>query len=156
MKLHSVPILVALVGMSSALMGYDGALQTGYVALDPRGFSPRPTPAPFLNPHRRDQLQKRGWTDTCAYISGSAITCATPLVCAFNSQEGYMACCSTDTGGNLLNPCVMTTSCVDQVQSASICSITDSVCIGPMTAVWYVLISSLSPLYRAREKQDGP
>lgn len=135
-----IPALFAIIGVSHAFMGDGGPLQTERVALNLFDISPQPTPAPYLNVHARNELHRRAWTDTCAMISGSPLTCDTPLVCAYNTPLSYMGCCSTDTNGNLLDPCIMTTRCVNQAQSESLCSITTNNCIGPATGIWYVII----------------
>jgi hypothetical protein len=143
MTTRKISVLFAIIGMSHAFMGDGGPLRTDFAALDPFGFSPQPTPAPHLNVHARNELQKRAWTRTCAIINGSPLTCDAPLVCAYNTPQSFMACCSTDSGGNLLDPCRMTTRCINQAQSESLCSTTSINCIGLATGIWYVFYHSL-------------
>jgi len=137
-----ITTLVVIIGIAHAFMGFEGPLRTESVGLNPFDQSPLPTPAPHLNVHARNELlHKREWLSTCAVLSGSAITCPSPLVCAYNTPLQYMGCCSTDSDGSLLDPCVMMTRCVDQAESLSICSANTTGCpaFGPSTGVWYVL-----------------
>jgi hypothetical protein len=147
MTTRKISVFFAIIGMSHAFMGDGGPLQTDFLTLDPFGFSPQPTPAPYLNVHARNELQKRAGTNTCAILNGSPLTCSAPLVCAYNTPQSYFGCCSTDSGGSLLDPCIMKTRCINQAQSESLCSITSN-CIGPATGIWYVFIIHCSGLDR--------
>ncbi|OAG41622.1 hypothetical protein AYO21_04086 [Fonsecaea monophora] len=127
-----VALFFHVLGLVYAL-DYPGAIETGVVGLDPRGWSPVPTPAPYYNVYRR-RLQKRDLTDTCALVNDAPLTCSSGEYCAYNADLGYMGCCSVDAQGNFVSDCYYTTSCVDVAQSSSICGVTSG-CLGLQTGV---------------------
>ncbi|OAL35148.1 hypothetical protein AYO20_05625 [Fonsecaea nubica] len=127
-----VALFCHVLGLVYAL-DYAGAIETGVVGLDPRGWSPVPTPAPYYNVYRR-RLQKRDLTDTCALVNDAPLTCPSGEYCAYNADLGYMGCCSVDAQGNFVSDCYYTTSCVDVAQSSSICGVTSG-CLGLQTGV---------------------
>lgn len=137
MLLSVVASLAAALGVSFAL-DFDGPQATEYAGLDPRGFSPQPTAAPYYQLHRR-KLQKRDLTDTCAYVNGAALTCPSGQYCAYGTAVPYMGCCTTDANGQFDSGCQMTTSCVNQAESSLLCPVASTAaCPGPLTGVWYV------------------
>ncbi|KIW32225.1 uncharacterized protein PV07_03785 [Cladophialophora immunda] len=128
----ALAVLVHALGVAYAL-DYVGAMETGFIGLDPRGWSPMPTPAPYYNLYRR-RLQKRDLTDTCAIFNDEPITCPPNEYCAYNGNLRFMACCSVDANGDFVSDCYYTTSCVDIAESSSICGVTTG-CIGFQTGI---------------------
>ncbi|OAP60535.1 hypothetical protein AYL99_05537 [Fonsecaea erecta] len=125
-------VLVHALSVAYAL-NYAGAIQTGVVGLDPRGWSPVPTPAPYYHLYRR-RLQKKDLTDTCALVNDAPLTCPLGQYCAYNSGIHFMGCCSVDAAGNFVSDCFYTTSCVDLAASSSICG-TSTGCLGVQVGV---------------------
>jgi hypothetical protein len=143
MQFAAIAILADVFGVASAF-NYAGAYQTGYVGLDPRGWSPQPTPAPHYHLYQRRQ-QNNDLTATCAYINAAPLACPSGQYCAYNSNIQFMGCCSVDANGQYDSDCYYTTTCVNQAQSSSICG-TTSGCLGVQTGIWYVIDSCLTLL----------
>lgn len=140
-------LLVRIVGVAHAL-DFRGPRATANAVLDPRGWSPKPTSAPYYQIHRRS-LQKRtlsGLTDTCAWLTGAPLTCPTGQYCAYGSS--YMACCTTNASGDFDSDCAQTSACLNQAESSSLCPATDSAaCSGTATGFWYVNLVSQDSIY---------
>ena len=149
MKFSVFTATAAIAGMSHVLMGYVQISRTSYGALYAGGIFLEPTPAPYLHPYRRHQLLKRAGLNSCAWLGTSALSCGSEATCA--TSESYWGCGVTPTDGDVLSGGSLITSCVNQVQSSSLCSGSNSPCLGPLMLVWYVIaclpLSSLRVRY---------
>lgn len=104
-------------------------------APDATGWTPKPTPAPLLsgslselkNRKRQDTVQ--ALSETCGWYSADPsepFSCDPGNACAFNTQNSYFGCCSTDASGYFISSdcayiATPSAGCYDYTQ-ASLCT----------------------------------
>ena len=136
MDICIVLLLFNILGSATSLNGPRQTFRN--IDLDPRGWSPRPTPAPEIRPYRN--LLKRGLTNTCAWLQGAPLTCSPNQYCAYNAELQYMDCCSVYDNGQF-SGCYHRTSCVNQAESSSLCPNHASSCFfDSSTGIWYEIL----------------
>ncbi|KAI1623257.1 hypothetical protein EDD37DRAFT_634234 [Exophiala viscosa] len=136
MMLSVLTFLAATLSVSYALR-FDGPQPTDHAAFDLRGWSPRPTSGLDQQLFRREH-QKRdvAGSTICAYYNNAPyLTCDGGQVCAYDADDYYMGCCSTDSQGSLVSDCAPATSCIDSSQTSTQCGTTADGCY---VTDWYV------------------
>jgi hypothetical protein len=73
MLLSVLSVSLTLQATTYATIAYGGAVKTGLSAFGIREAAPKPTTAPCVNVHARNQIAGRGYINTCGIVSDQPV-----------------------------------------------------------------------------------